>query len=391
MKSLIHLFLITVFLAALGQIASDIYLPSLPYMVHALHTNTSLVQFTVAAFMLGFCMPRLVYGITSDAFGRKTPLLIGLLICLIGGIICSLAFNVWMVIVGRLLQGLGAAAGVTVTGAMVRDCFEGADLAKFESYRAATIVTVLSCIPLLGGYIQHYLNWRANFIATLIYTIFVLGLFFLLPETNQHKDASHVKPKYIKENTKTLLGNKHYLAYGVCIFMSYAGILAWLTLGPILLQNSLHFSSVQFGWAAMVVGISYVIGALTNGKLVKRFGMHCMLKTATYVLITSALFLILFAMLGVLNIYVILIPVAFFVMGTGLVFANAYTGALTPFPKIAGLACSILGTLQILGGFIASSAISILPDTSQMPLAVIILICAISCFIAAKIGMRSDI
>ncbi|MGD9152275.1 MAG: multidrug effflux MFS transporter [Gammaproteobacteria bacterium] len=389
MKSLIHLFLITVFLSALGQIASDIYLPSLPHMVHALHTNTHLVQFTVAAFMLGFCVPRLVYGITSDAFGRKTPLLIGLLICLVGGVICSVSVNVWMVIVGRLLQGLGAAAGVTVTGAIVRDCFEGTDLAKFESYRAATIVTVLSCVPLLGGYIQHYLNWRANFIATLIYTIFVLGLFFLLPETNKHKDTSHVKPKYIKENAKILLGNKYYRAYGVCIFMSYAGILAWLTLGPILLQNSLHFSSIQFGWAAMVVGVSYVIGALVNGKLVKRFGMHHMLKTANYILITSALILLLFAVLSVLNIYVILIPVALFVMGTGLVFANAYTGALIPFPKMAGFACSILGTLQILGGFIASSAISILPDINQMPLAVIILICAISCFVATKMALRS--
>jgi len=387
MKSFKSIFLIAVLFSSIGQISADLYLPSLPFIARGLHTTANLAQTSVALFMFGFCITRLFYGPLSDAIGRKKPLIIGLIICLIGSLVCLFAHNIYTLIIGRLLQGLGAAAGAVLAGAILRDMFEGTALAKYDSYFAMANVTLMASAPLFGGYLQHYFNWQVNFVFLSLYTLLILLVsIFILPETNRHQHHEHLKPKIIKTNLTTLFTNRIFLISSMLLFLAYGAILGWLTAGPVVLQKVVGFTQVQFGWTAALVGGCYFIGALLNARTVGRFGTANMLKFGAIILFVSGIMLLFPTFLSLVNGWVIIVPVMLFVFGSSMIFSNAYAGTMTQFPKIAGLTMALLGTMQIAGGFVASSIISALPDNNQLPLAVVFIICGLmslvlSCFV----------
>ncbi|MBN2689755.1 MAG: multidrug effflux MFS transporter [Gammaproteobacteria bacterium] len=373
-----YFFIVAVLLSSLGQVASDIYLPSMPYIAHDLHSSFTLVQFSLAVFMLGFCLPRIVYGVLSDAFGRRNLTFVGLSIAFLGTFICFSAINMPLLIVGRFLQGFGMAGCVTLAGAMVRDTYDGAVLAKFNSYFAIANVLLMSITPVIGGFIQQYLFWRASFVLILAWSFIALFLFKTnVQETNFHKDITHVRWSSIFNNIKTLFLKKTYLGAVGCIFLSYAGILAWLTLGPILLQHHLHITTVQYGFLCGFGGLSYVIGGFFSSKMVGQLGSRRLIFIGLLFYITAGIVLLLVGAFLHLTWILLVIPVYLYLIGTGMVFPNAYTCALLPFARMAGMAVAVTGTVQILGGFVASSVIAFLPHNASWPMAIVILLSGI--------------
>jgi Bcr/CflA subfamily drug resistance transporter len=377
MNSLLYLIFISILFSSLGQVASDLYLPSLPAIAVGLHTTNTLVQATVFIYMVGFSVSRLVYGPISDAVGRKMPLVIGLSSCLIGTVICASAHSIGILISGRFLQGAGGGAGVVLGGAIIRDMAEGRDLAKLYSYLGVSVVIFIASAPLLGGYLQHWFGWRANFMFIILYAgIALLVSIFFLAETNKHKTLENLKPKKIKNNVIALFTNKSFISCAACIFLVYAALLAWLTLGPILLQDTVGITPIAFGWIALTGGVFYGSGAFINSKLLNKYTINQLLKIGAYTILAGGILMLLFFLLGLLNIWVIVIPLVIFLFGASMIFPNAYAGALIPFSKIAGIAGAILGFVQILGGSLASGIISIAPDNTQLPLAIAFITCA---------------
>ncbi|MCK4607924.1 MAG: multidrug effflux MFS transporter [Gammaproteobacteria bacterium] len=378
MKLLSYVITISVLFASIGQVGSDLYLPSLPAIAMALHTTTHLVQATVFLYMVGFSASRLIYGPVSDAVGRRKPLLTGLLFCLFGTIVCLFANSIALLMIGRLLQGLGAGAGVVLAGAIVRDLLEGNQLAKTYSYTALVNIVLIACAPLIGGYLQLLFGWQASFVFIALYLLMALYVGTVhLKETNRHRTIENLRFKKIALNLAILFSSRTFVGYGMTIFFIYGSILAWLTLGPILLENTLKISPVGFGWVAAAGGVFYAAGALLNTKLIDRYGINRMLKIAGYVLFLAGLLTLLFWLLGVVKFWPVIIPVMIMVFSAGIIFPNAFAGALMPFPKIAGIAGAIVGFIQIMGGVIASGVISIVPDNTQLPLAVAFIVCGI--------------
>src|SRR3990167_8473181 len=128
------IFLIMVMVSSLGQIMSDVYLPSLPAIGIGLHAGSQAAQFSLSIYMFGFAISILVYGPLSDGIGRRKPLLVGLCLCLIGSIVCFSAQSIQIMIIGRLVQGLGAGATLSISQPILRDLFDGKTLAKYSSY-----------------------------------------------------------------------------------------------------------------------------------------------------------------------------------------------------------------------------------------------------------------
>ena len=152
--------MIILLVSSLGQVTSDLYLPSLPSMAKGLDVNTNWIQFTIAIYMTGFSLSQLIYGPWSDAIGRRFPLLIGLSINFVGGLICWFSPNIYLLFLGRFIQGLGVGAANSLVRPILRDLFEKEELAIYNSYLAISGVFILSTAPVLGGYIQHYAGWR---------------------------------------------------------------------------------------------------------------------------------------------------------------------------------------------------------------------------------------
>lgn len=231
------IFIVATFASALGQVTSDLYLPSLPAISQGLNTTDHIAQLTIATYMIGFSLSQLVYGPLSDGIGRRKPLLFGLVLCLIGGVICLTAQNIETVIVGRLLQGVGAGACGALFRPIFSDLFSGEKLAKYGSYAALVGIWFLAIGPVFGGYIQHYMNWRMNFVVLVTASLIALfAVMLVLPETNIHLHPSNLRVSKIKKNLIALLTSPTFLGYNFCSLLTYGAITAWLTAGTIVLQ-----------------------------------------------------------------------------------------------------------------------------------------------------------
>lgn len=191
MKPTNLLFFIILLTSCLTGISSDIYAPSISTIAADLQSSIDDVQWSMAIFMLGVSISQLIYGPLSDGVGRRFPLIIGLGISIIGSIICYRAPTMTILILGRFIQGIGAGAGASLWRTIFRDCFSGAELAKYGAYLSILIVFIVPAAPTLGGYLQKYFNWRASFLFLILYSMAVLTLviiFFKETSVHHHKD-----------------------------------------------------------------------------------------------------------------------------------------------------------------------------------------------------------
>ena len=377
MKKETLLFIIILFLGTIGQVSADIYLPSLPAIATGLSTKNNLVQWSVSLYMWGFAGSQLIYGPLSDGLGRKALLLFGLTFLVIGSVVCMLAPNITWLLIGRLLQGIGAGGSVICSRACMRDIFSGKNLAKFGSYLAVGAIVIMTIAPLAGGYIQHGFGWRANFVCLTLYSILLLIIvIFKLPETNLHKNKDNLKFKQWKTNSIILFKSPVFIGLSIIISVTYAGILSWITTSPILLQDIIGITPVGYGWISVLTGVAYGVCGFSNGKLVEKFGIRKMLFIGLILMFIGAVSMLALSSIKPLNIWFLVIPVAVFIGATGFIFANSFAAALGPFPKIAGIAGSIFGFMQIFGGAVSSGVLANLHEKNQVPLAVVLVICA---------------
>lgn len=370
-------------MAPMAQVASDLYLPSLVAIAADFNTNIHTVQFTITLYMAGLSVSQLIYGPMSDGVGRRKPLLFGLTLFLISSLLCMFAVNIQTLLIARLIQGIGAGCGMSLGRAIMRDIFSEALLAKYSSYMGISSVLFIASAPTLGGYIEHYFSWRLGFLLLSLYAATVLmSMIFIATETNQHLHPENLKPKKIKENLKRVLSDKCFLVFTSSSLLTYSGILAWITGGPILLHKVLGLPAVTIGWLYLLSGSMFLVGAIFNGKYVAVFGINLILQLGYLFQLLAGMSMLFFYLMGYINLAVIVGPIMLFMLGSSFVFPNAFAGALRSFHNIAGTAAALFGFLQIVGGVISSSLLAISHDDNQLPIAIALTISAtLSCLI----------
>lgn len=376
--------IIMVLIICLSQVTSDLYAPSLPAIAAYFGTSTSLVQWTIAIYMFGMAFSQLIYGALSDAYGRRYPLLSGLAIMLIGSLICIKSTTIYTLILGRFIQGCGAGASASLWRSIFRDLFEGADMSKYGAYLSLLVTFIIPAAPVLGGYLQQWVDWRANFYFIFCYTLFVfIFAYFFLTETSKHHHKDHFRMKFIIQSYSELLSNRVFLANTLCAFLCYGAFFAWYTVGPILLIQHIGISPSAFGWVNFTsCAIAMLIGSRINAKYVGKLGTEFMLHLGWVVLVLGGLFMLVNTFLVGLNLYGIIIPLIIYQFGGALITSNVFAQALAPFAKRAGYAGAGYGFIQTMGAALMSALVAHLPDDTQLPLAILytlapLLACAI--------------
>ncbi len=164
-------------LAAFGPLSIDMYLPAFPDLARDFHTSPTLVQFSLTFFLLGLSSGQLLAGPLSDVFGRRKPLLIGLIIYFVVSLLCVFSPSIWLFILLRLIQGLAASAGVVISRAIVRDLYAGSELTKF--YALLALVNGLAPIlaPIVGAQLLKMISWNGLFV---IISVIGLIMFFVV-------------------------------------------------------------------------------------------------------------------------------------------------------------------------------------------------------------------
>lgn len=368
-------FFIIILISSMGQIMSDLYLPALPAIQQALHTNVRWVQWSISAYMIGFAVTPLIYGPLSDGIGRRKPLLFGMSLSLCGTLICIAAHNIEAFIIGRLLQGLGTGACSTLMRSVMRDLFQGETLIRYISYSSLIGVLILSAGPLLGSYLLYYYGWQSNFIFLAFYgAIALVSYLIYVPETNHHRRRANLRPHVIYKNIKKLFTCNTYLSYAVFSASAYGSIIAWLTVGPVLLQYEYHFTAIQVGYVTLLTGLSFGVGALLNSYFVKVVGCDEMIRIGFIGLLFSGTMMSLIAMTHMNNVTVLLALVVILFLSVPMIFPNSSIGGLAIFRRIVGNASAFYALIQVCGGFFSSTLLALAPEISIMPMALVIVV-----------------
>lgn len=376
---------------ALGNAGSTLYLPALPIITNDLHTTAAMMRLSLSLFLIGFGLSQLIYGPLSDIFGRRIILIIGLFIFLIGTIIATESINVSFLLTGRLIEGVGIGAANAVGYALMRDIYNGDKLTIQLSYISVFVGMTPLVAPLLGGYLVTYINWQACFVTLAIIDILILvGVFVLLPETLLTKAVA--SPKQIIINYWFLLKHGKYSGFVLCVSLSFAALLTMGSMLPFLIVNKLGISPSLYGWIAGIPALGYVSGAFIGGKLSKNLGILKLIYVSVVLNITI-LILALLLNWHSFDIISLLTPLLFFMFGIGLIIPTGSSGAMSPFPELAGSAAALLGTLMFSIASIFTAIGSHLKAETPIPLfslLLTILILTYGALLIAKKGVQND-
>lgn len=270
----------------------------------------------------------------------------------------------------RLIQGLGVGATASLFRAVLRDCFSGDELSKFISFISNGIIAMTVAAPFIGGYIQQYLGWRSTFLFLLVYSLCVMVLLLCrFEETNTSHEKSKLDVVFIVKSYKDVVGSRLFLGYSLCVFLTYGGLFSWITAASPILIKLVGVSPVMFGYLMLLTAFSTATGSNINGLLVTKVGAKNLMLAGWCIMTIAGLLMMLLSFFFTINVFIIMIPILIYIVGSTLIWGNAVALAFEPFSHIAGYAAAVYGCVQIIGGAVFSYILSTIVETSQLPLA----------------------
>lgn len=367
------LVVLVLFLMTLAQIGTDIYLPSFPAMKLQLLTTSTYIQLTLSFFLAGFAISQLFYGPLSDRYGRKPFLLIGVFLYFIMSVTAAFTNSIEILLLARSLQGIGAGACSVIPRAIMSDKFSAAALERMTIYQSMVWSIVPISAPLLGSYIQQYLGWQCNFLflALISFVAFAMCLFFKETHIQKEKDISiRSVLKYYQE----ILFHRQFLPYLICAISVIAMLTAFNVSAPLLIQESLHLSALQYGWSIFFVALSFILGTLINRWSLARKSSLIIVRSGITLMWISSILLLFFGLFHQLKLFELLASIFILQMGCALVFPSIASKVMELFPHIAGKAAAVFGCSIFLASMLSSIIISLLPHTNLLPLAIFIFV-----------------
>ncbi len=308
----VNLLLMLVLLVAVGQMAQTIYIPAIADMAKDFHVRDGAVQSVMAAYLLTYGLSQLVYGPLSDRVGRRPVILVGMSIFMVATLIALTTHSLTVLIAASALQGVGTGVGGVMARTLPRDMYQGTQLRHANSLLNMGILVSPLLAPLIGGLLNTLWSWRACFAFLLVLCVLVtFSMARWMPETRP-ADAPRTK---LLTSYKVLFGSGSFNCYLLMLIGGLAGIAVFEACSGVLLGAGLGLSS-------MVVSILFILP----------------------------------------------IPAALFFFGAGMLFPLATSGAMEPFPFLAGTAGALVGGLQNIGSGALAWLSALMPQTGQASL-----------------------
>jgi DHA1 family bicyclomycin/chloramphenicol resistance-like MFS transporter len=356
-------------LVAMAPLAMDIYLVSMPSMTVALGASAEQVQLTLSVYMYGWGLAQLVVGPASDRWGRRPVLMAGLVIVVLASVACALAQGAPALIASRFLQAVGVAAVFVVPRAVVRDLYSAERAGRMLSLLGMILSVAPIVAPILGSYLHVWLGWQANFVFVAAYAAAALAFSAArLPETLKTPNPRALEPRTMLANFAALLRSRRFVGYLLVASFASGGLFAFLAGSSFVFVSVLGAGEKGFARLFALAMIGNLVGGFLASRTVLRLGIDGLLRISTAVMLVAGVALAAFAWAGVAHPAAVVVPMFLFMVSFTASMPQATAGALTPFPKVAGAASSLLAFCQFL---IASSwalAVGLAYDGTQRPM-----------------------
>lgn len=361
------LMLLTIF----GPISMDLYLPVLPALTDELGAATSMAQLTVTACLIGLAIGQVIAGPLSDRFGRRIPVLIGIIAFIATSILCALSPTIELLILARFAQGLAGAVGIVISQAAGRDLYEGGALIRF--YGKLTVLGGFAAIvgPLIGGQLARYTDWRGLFLFLAgVGTVLLLASLLVLQETLPEDKRTSGGFGPILRDFRQLLADRGFLGVVLITGFVNAALFAYLSGATYILQGIYDLSPQQYSFAFGLNSFGYMVFGYGAGRLAERWSQTGTLIVGLVMCAAGAFGLL---ATGIFHLPLIIVIVSLLVMVSGVAVTSPPTTslALAGYPEMAGTASSLLGLTRFAFGGIAAPLVGLGGDDTVLPLGIV--------------------
>jgi DHA1 family bicyclomycin/chloramphenicol resistance-like MFS transporter len=376
-------------ITALGPMAMQIILPVLPVLQDAFVVPAASVQYALSLALFTIAFATLVYGPASDRYGRRPVLVIGLVIFVIGSIIAALAPTIEIVIVGRIVQAVGGAAGMVLSRAIVRDLYDRETAAKLMAYMITALVVAPMISPLIGGLLNDSFGWRAIFIfAGMVGALVLILALPKVPETLQPgTDVQTLRGMLsgfaVLLRVPAFLGYAGQVGFGMGMFMAFLGA------APFVVINVLERPPTEFGMFFVLISTGFMAGSFLTGRYGQRIGVDRMMRFGAALAVVFGVIMLGLVLAGVWTTWSIFLPGAGMAMANGLAMPNAQAAAVSISPRFAGTASGLLAFLQMLAGAGFAQLAGIVQDDTPIPMAIVMLSASVLAFLSSMFLTRA--
>lgn len=350
-------------LTGLAAVSVDLSLPAIPQMVEALGTTMQLGQLIVGLFMGGIAFGQLPAGLLSDRLGRMPVLYGGIVLFTVAALVCAISNSIELMLAARFVQGLGASVGIVIARAIVRDIASGKAAARLMSVLVMIFTVAPMLAPVVGGFLVGW-GWRMPFIAIVV---FGAAIFYSMHTTLQETHVPSREHHIVRQlwlSLREFFSHPQSVLGVLLVLLPAAGYMALITGSSVMVIELYGYPEQAFGFIFAMAGLSILMGSALNRKLLLQLHSIRVIGFGAALMTLASLQMVLISWLNDVPFWWLWGNVCLFMFSTGMVLPNATALALDPVPKIAGVAASIIGTVQNVAGTASAVLSGLLYDGS---------------------------
>ncbi len=379
-------------LLSVSAFSCDITLPAFWSMERDLAAPIEWVQAVVPVFLIAQGFGQLAFGPVSDRFGRRPVILAGLVLYIAGAGVAALAAGIGLVHVGRIAQGVGAACGIAVGRAVLRDVSHGPALAQAMALAMAIFALGPICAPLLGYGLVALGGWRTIFLGMGLFGAALLAATVgWFRETNPAPDREALQPRRLLQALLRVLRHPQSRYFLTVAAITQFGIVSFVANAPRFFKSAFAIDGFQFAALFAATGLGIVLGQLTNTRLIALLGVLAATRVAAFVLLAVTVAVTLLSLAGALP--GVVFAGLMFIFNTSflVVIANSASLVIDPHREIAGFTSSVYGFVTQ----ITASALAVLTvplfGGALLPWALVMLLVTGSAFVALMAYRRAAV
>jgi MFS transporter, DHA1 family, multidrug resistance protein len=358
-------------LTVFGPISMDLYLPVLPALTLELEAATSTAQLTVTACLLGLGLGQLVAGPLSDRWGRRRPLLVGVIGYVATSALCAVSPTIETLVVARFVQGLAGAVGIVIAQAAGRDLYTGARLLRY--YGRLTVLAGLAAIigPVIGGQLAPFTDWRGLFLL-----LSAVGVAILVASTVVFRETLPREHRVIGElaqmprDFRRLLADRLFLGTVLVSGFTSSALFAYLAGATYVLQGIYQLSPQEYSYAFGLNSLGFMTFGYLGARLAELWSEKGTLVVGLVMCALGAGGLLATAVLD-LPLIAIIVSLVTMVSGVAVTSSPATSLAMAGYPDLAGTASSLLGLARFAFGGLTAPLVGLGGADNAVPLGLV--------------------
>lgn len=365
----------------LGVFPLDVVLPSFPHLSEYFRTSPSDIALSVSLFAISLALSVVFVGPLSDVWGRKSILLAGIAITIVGATGCLVSSDYSWFLLFRVVQAVGCGSFV-LSQALIQDSFIGKEQQRVRIWMTTCSGVCISISPLLGTWLQLHLGWQGSFYVSIALAVIVwMRASVLLKQTPHSRVAS--RGRFFSPYWR-LCSDLRFTGYWLISGLAFACHFSFIVISPIIFMERLALSPYEFAWALLLYGVAYVLGGIVASALHRRLPANSQIVIGLGLIALSGLVMLSLANQFGLTAAAVLIPMLICTAGTTIARPIANSNAMTLYPQDAGTSSSVGGVMMFMCGGVISVVINLASENLTTALALCFLVLS-----AAGLGLNA--